>query len=238
MRNRPIAGIIAILFLLAVSLAYALEPSGPEIYVDRIDNGSVRPATSITTSGGTIATIVLNATTQNPHWKAYVGNVTGSMVLEDAQGYSIYQWNVTIPAGEVYVTRNDSIDWPSIRCANSSNIAGEEILMNHTASADDSISKTFTRNVHKSFWTGDVEFIQNQCNHTLSTFVNGSMQSSTSFFQEVVLWDTGNIVYATMMENSVIGFNTRAYDFQMIVPEKGWDGPVSSTPYYFYVELV
>jgi hypothetical protein len=238
MRLNQIEGFLVILFLLATSIAYAVDPAGPGITQIRVDNGTTRPATSITTSGGTIATIVLNATTQNPHWKAYVGNVSGRLMLEDAQGYSIYEWNLTIPAGEVYVTRNNSISWVNIRCANSSNMAYEDLIMNHTPSADDSITNTFTRNIHRSFWAANTEFAQNQCNHTLSTFVNGTAQISTSFFQEIVLWDNSNIVYATIMENSVIGFNRRDYDFQMIVPERGWDGPVTSTPYYFYVELV
>ena len=238
MRHNQIAGILVILILLAAALVYAAVPSGPGISVGGIDNGTTRPATTVTTAGGTIATIVLNATTQNPHWKAYVGNVTGRMELADAQGYSIYEWNVTIPAGEVYVTRNGSISWANIRCANSTNLATEDTAMNHTSTADDSISNTFTRNIHRSFWTASTEFVQNQCNHTLSTFVNGTTQSSTSFFQEIVLSDTSNLVYATIMENNIIGFNRQNYDFQMIVPERGWDGPVSSTAYYFYVELV
>jgi hypothetical protein len=226
------------LLMIAAASVYAAVPSGPSISQVGLDNGTVNPATMIITSGGTIATVLLNATTQNPHWKAYVGNVTGKLVLEDALSYSIYEWNVTVPAGEVYVTRNDSINWPNIICANSTNLATEDAAMNHTLSADDSISNTFTGTTHRGFWTGSVEFIANQCNHTITTYVNGTAQSPTSLFQEIVLWDRTSLVYSTIMENNLVGFNRKVYDFQMIVPERGWEGPVSSTAYYFYVELV
>ena len=230
--------VFMILLLSIVPSVLAAIPTGPQITNISIENGTSRPATMLNTSGGTITTILLNATTQNPHWKAYVGNVTGKLVLEDAGNYSIYEWTITSVAGEVYVTRNSSVDWSNIACANSSHISQEETAMNHTSSADDSIINTFTRTTHKAFWTGAVEFTQNECNHTLITYVNDTPQASTEKFQEILLWDGFSIVYTALFENRTLGFDIGYYDFQMLVPEKGWEGPVTSTPYYFYVELV
>jgi hypothetical protein len=229
--------VAGLLLALALQVVLALEPSGPHIENKGVENGSMRPATMINTSGGTITTIIINATTQNPHWKAYVGNVTGTYVLEDAQNNSIYEWSLARIAGEVYVTRNDSIDWTSIRCANASDVAMENKLMNHSSTADDNINSTFSRTTHDPFWTATKEFTQNMCNYTLVTFVNDAAQTSTSDFQEILLTDGSSIVYTSLIENSSVGFDLGRYDFQLLVPEKGWSLGTSSTPYYFYVEL-
>ncbi len=238
--NNNWKGILVLILLVSIaSFVLAAVPTGPQINITGIENGTSRSATILNTTGGTITTIVLNATTQNPHWKAYVGNVTGKLVLEDASNYSIYEWSISTVAGEVYVTRSSTtINWDSIVCANSSHVSQEETAMNHTSSADDSISNTFTRTTHQSFWTGSVEFNEDVCDYTLITYINDTPQTTTENFQEILLWDGTYIVYTTIIENTTLGFDIGYYDFQMLVPEKGWEGPVSSTAYYFYVELV
>lgn len=241
MRNKEIIWRRILFFILLITLipsVLSAIPSGPDIINKGVENGTVRPATELTTSGGTIATLIINTTTQNPRWKAYVGNVTGKLILEDARNYSIYEWSISSVAGEVYVTRNNSINWSGIQCPNSSHIAQEEIEMKHNASADDSISNTFTLSTHSPFWTAATEFTADKCNNTLITYVNDSAQDGTANFQEILLWDGASMVYTTILENKTRGFDLGYYDFQMIVPEKGWAGPVSSTPYYFYVELI
>ena len=227
-----------ILILSVIPFVLGAIPSGPEITNKGVENGSPKSATLLNTSGGTITTLVLNATTQNPHWKAYVGNVTGTLVLEDSKNYSIYEWTLTTIAGEVYVTRDNDIDWSLIECADSTDVSQEETAMNHTSSADDSISNTFTRSTHQSFWTGSVEFTQDECGYALITYVNDTAQTGTTDFEEILLWDNSSMVYTTILENKTLGFDIGHYDFQMLVPEKGWAGPVSSTAYYFYVELI
>ena len=110
--------------------------------------------------------------------------------------------------------------------------------MNHSATAIDSIGKTFNRTTHRAFWTATTEFISDECNQTLLTYVNGTIQNESTLFQEILLWDGSNMVYTTLIESNIQGFDLNVYDFQMLVPEKGWAGPVTSTNYYFYVELV
>lgn len=241
MENKEIIWRRIVFFILLFALAQTVlsaVPSGPTIINKGIENNTVRPATELTTSGGTITTLIINTTTQNPRWKAYVGNVTGKLILEDARNYSIYEWSISTVAGEVYVTRNNSINWSGIQCPNSSHVAQEEVEMKHNATADDSISNTFTLSTHSPFWTASTEFVADECNNTLITYVNDTAQSGTTDFQELLLWDGESMVYTSIIENKTQGFDLGYYDFQMIVPEKGWAGPVSSTPYYFYVELI
>jgi len=226
----------AVLFLLLLASSAMPVPEGPQITSFQTETPSVRAAANITTAGGTITTMLLNATTQNPHWKAYVGNITGRLTLRDANNYTIYDWSIAEPTGEVYVSRNNSISWSSIQCANLTHIRQEEALMNHTPTATDSIENTFSLGTHDAFYAGSVSFSQNQCNFTTATYVNSTNQST--YFQEIALYDGSSIVYTTFIEQNAQGFDFQKYDFQLIVPEKGWEGPVSSTPYYFYVELV
>ena len=95
--------------LLAGILSTAADPAGVSI----LNNATVSPtpqaAASITTAGGSFTTLLLNATTQTPRWKAYVGNVTGRFTLTDNVNSTIYDWQIASIAGKVYASRNNSI---------------------------------------------------------------------------------------------------------------------------------
>jgi len=199
-------------------------------------------------SGGFIFTINLNSEQQNSRWKAYVGNVTGTLVLEDADGYSIYDWSITTSlTGEVYATRaSGNIDWTNINCSYFNATHWENKALNHTKPYDN-ISATFNDTDNSEFYVGNVKIHENTC-PTINLNINGSSDLLDDF-EEVLLYDGGptiplddnsnfgNIVYAAIVEEDQFGYNNQTYDFQMIVPEVGLDGWSSSTAYYFYVEL-
>ncbi len=231
--------LIGIILILASFLASAV-PSGPTVTV--LFNETKQPAAAkiINTSGGTITTIVLNATTQNTRWKAYVGNVTGRLVLDDGNDNTLFDWSLTNVVGEVYTTRFEgSINWSGINCSNQTHIANENVALNHT-NKDDNITTTFNTQVHSGFYTGTRQILSNTC-FSVHTYVNSTSQQS--MFEEVVLYDgtnatNGNIVYASILERDAYGFDNQTYDFQMIVPEVGLSGFSGSTGYYFYAELI
>src|SRR5262245_15380672 len=93
-------------FLLASGMIAYAVPSGPVATLITNETKSPAGATKINTTGGSITIMKLNATTQNPRWKAYVGNVTGTLTLDDASDNSIFQWSLTRVTGEVYATRS------------------------------------------------------------------------------------------------------------------------------------
>jgi hypothetical protein len=229
--------LILIVMVTIVRLVLAV-PAGPAIV--SLTNETATPASAavINTSGGSIATMTLNATTQNMRWKAYVGNVTGKLALEDASGSIVYDWDLaTSQTGEVYATRiSSTVNWATINCSNRSSIGTEETAMNHTNNPDDNISATFNSQDHDSFWVGTVTIQSDSC-YSIHTYVNSSQQSSD--FEEVLLWDSVNsaMVYTALLEEDAYGFDNNTYDFQMIVPERGYAAWDSSTAYYFYVEL-
>ena len=238
-RNIGIAFILLVIFMFLSYYAYAI-PVGPTITEIKNETGSIRESTLINTTGGSITTMKLDVTAQNLKWKAFVGNVTGSLVLSDASNYSIYDWSLSTIVGEVYATRSSTtVSWSNINCSNLTHITNEEIALNHTSNPDDNISATFNAKNHNPFYIGTVEITSNSC-YSIHTNVNN--QSQNSSFEEIILYDgtdhqNGDIVYATNLEQDVAGYNNNPFDFQMIMPEVAlstWD---SSTAYYFYVEL-
>ncbi|MFH1849936.1 MAG: hypothetical protein ABH879_07190 [archaeon] len=230
---------LVLFVVLVLSVAYA-EPIGPAVKYVKNSSRNNSAAALINTTGGSITTMVLNASQQNMRWKAYVGNVSGELSLRDADNYSIFDWSLGTIEGEVYATRSsDSVNWSHINCSNSTHIYNEELAMNHTNNPNDNITATFAAKDHSPFYIGTRLISADSC-YSIHTNVNGSNQSSS--FEEMVLYDGtgstgGNFVYATLIENDVFGYDRSKYDFQMILPENGLDTWSSSTAYYFYVEL-
>jgi len=219
-----------------MSIVVIAEPQGPVITYNVTEYGPIQPAALVNTSGGSFTTLVLNVSYQNQRWKAYAGNVTGKLALQDSEGFSIYDWGLTTVGGQVYASRNDSVDWSSIGCAPSGIVSSEQSFLNHAASATDSINNTFSGIGHRSFYVGSTPITQNTC-PSIATFVNSSAQvlDENALFQQVLLSDSNALVYTTLLEDGAEGFNLRRYDFQMIVAESAISP--TPTPYYFYVEL-
>jgi hypothetical protein len=226
-----------ILLLLATSVnSQVPQPGGPDTMTN-ISSQSPTPSGgyAMTTSGGTITTVNINATTQNPHWKAYVGNVSGRLALQNANNRSVYDWNITSTEGEIYATRKTSIvNWNTITCAGITNIQAEQTSLNISSAEPDSITTTFNKKSHAAFYAGLTPVSANSCNST-NLYVNSAASSD---FEEVLLYDGSYMVYAALVEDSVIGFDGNRYDFQMIVPDSGLDGSQTPVTYYFYVELI
>ena len=227
-----------IILALVISSVVSSLPAGPTIISNSTQTNVPAAASQITTAGGTFTTLVLNATTQTPRWKAYVGNVTGKLSLKDANSKSIFDWTLSSVTGEVYATRNNTIDWSTIGCANSSIILSEDTSLNMTNTNADTINKTFANKIHKSFYVGST-LVQNSTCQAIATYINGSSQSvsENSSFQEILLQDNSSrMVYTTLINQNTTGFDNGKYDFQMIVAENEFQS--SPTTYYMYVELV
>ena len=226
-----------LLLLSSITLAEKL-PANPAIISNVTETISQRPLTYLNTTGGSFTTLVLNASQQNYRWKAYVGNVTGELSLQDQSNYSIYDWALSTISGNVYVSRNSSIDWSNLECANSTTIAREENYLNINSTLLDSINSTFNESTHRQFYAAAQRIDPNTC-PAISTYVNGTAQNNgqNNKFQEILLQDIrGSLLYTTIIENQILGFDNSVYDFQMIVAED--ESKQTATPYYFYMELI
>ncbi len=224
--------------LLLAPLPSALAaPPGATITYNWTETPTPASAGSSTTTGGSFTTLVLNATTQTPKWKAYVGNVTGTFTLRDAGNTSIYAWGSTFTGGEVYASRDANPDWDSISCVNAAAMSAEENYLNMTPGAADNISATFNESVHREFYAGTTHFAQGAC-PAIATYVGGQAQTNgvNNVFQEVLLRDaTNSLIWTALIDPDTLGYDNRAFDFQMIVAEDQYSA--TGNTYYFWLEL-
>ena len=218
-------------------------PAGASLTTLATDFGPNSTADSRTDSGGTITTINLDTVQQNPGWKAYIGNITGSLVLRNANDQSIYEWALADDAlsGNVFITRSNDVNWTPIKCANSSDIATEDLALGFAASASDNLNRTFNYTAHQSMTISGIGTINGNTCRSTATWVNDTVQivSNTSSFQEILLHDTVNLVYGTFIDQDSLGFdgndtNGITHDFQIIVGD-----PKNATDltYYFYADI-
>lgn len=221
--------------LLCLNFVLAIDPEGPGfLNITSNETKETQSSEVVNISGGYIATINITTTVQNPRWKAFVGDVSGSFTLDDSSGSTIYDWTSTVTSGRIYATRDSgSIEWSSVNCSNTTQLEAENTAMSHNNTYDN-ITATFSDTTHNPFWVGGVSIGQNEC-PTLNTYVDNSTQDTD--FEEMALYDGTSIIYATILENDADGFDENNYDFQMIVPENGANGFSGATAYYIYVEV-
>ena len=230
--------VLVLLFTLMVTNA---EPEGASVTNISVTQKNSSAQGSRQDPKGTITTLALSTIQQNVKWKAYVGNVSGTLVLRDAEDYAIYQWQSGgSPDGRVYITMNQTIDWSSIICANETGIYPFQTGLGHGANAMDNVNNTFSSGLHQSFQVGDIAIDESSC-PTTYTWVNSTAQtpSTTALFQEVLLMDNSfSIVFTTLMNQDTKGYRNdtgnTTFDFQAIVPD--FVG-TSTALYYFYVEI-
>ncbi len=260
-------GSLLIIITFFCGLVFA-TPIGPEVTVITNSTKVLANATKVNstmggqTPGGYIFTIKIDSLQQNNRWKGYVGNVTGTLALDDANDFTLYQWSLTSISGEVYATRSSgNINWTGINCtwiadgisntslrsnSNRTPEHNENSALSH-AGPDDNVTKTFTGTNHSSIIIGSRIIGKNEC-FTAQMFQRDAAQTYTDSdlanFTQILLYDGafnttgGNMIYATFMYPDIVGYKpTESYDFQMIVPENGAVGFTGSTAYYFYVEL-
>lgn len=240
-KQKIIIPITLITSLILLSLSAFAIPVGPTITMSANETSSnVGVGTLRADQGGNLITLLLNVSQQNFGWKAYVGNITGKLVLEDAANYSIYDWALATPNAEVYISRNGTVDWTSVNCSNQTIMETEDTALSKVSSNPDSINRTFNvTGKHKQFVVAGRTIANSTC-PSIATFTNGTETHQTNGeankFQEILLKDVANNnIYSTIAENDYNGFDNNTYDFQAIVPDDETSG--LNTAYYFYVEL-
>ena len=188
-------------------------------------------------------------------WQGYFGNVTGVIQLADSSDHIMYNWTSANPRGEVYASRNQSINWNYIECFNftadgtyaddtpqagnnslhGTNYTTLEAMYNITSGDDaDSVNNTFAYNNHPLFYTNNLDFTAGECNSTRLYNSTGQGQ-----FDEVLMYEpTGrSVIFNSIINRDADGFDGRTHDFEMLVLEDGHQTDTSPTTYYFYVEL-
>jgi len=192
---------------------------------------------------GNVTQITIDNTQITQGWQGYYGNITGTIVLDDANNNSMYTWSLADTGGEVYASRNHSISWASgdIVCADVANVSEENsIIFPGSASDDnDNITETFSLTTHPTIVVGANTITADSCQYSLATYVDDASDSGRRF-NETLLYSKSKdaIIYTAIISQDGDGFknNNQLYDFQMLVGEDGHSDSTTTT-YYFYVEL-
>ena len=238
--------VLVVITWLAVSVL-ADDPAGPEdlatLNTSRRTTGAAR---SVQAQAGNVSELSINTTTITQGWQGYYGNISGTIVLDDALNNSMYTWDLADPEGEVYASRNDSINWTSgnIICANTTHVESEGSALNFnlgTGQDVDGINETFSETTHPAFNVSSTGFASGACGFTVSTYVDDAPDASR-IFNETLLYsisDSSLIYVALIVQGGADGFKSGSenYDFQLLVAEDGHQGDTSTTDYYFYVEI-
>jgi hypothetical protein len=236
------AGIIVYLSSL-INLGTAAPAGASLTYITR-DNGSTVAAQGQQHPGGTIVTLSIDAVQQDSGWKAYIGNITGRLVLRNSDSQSIYEWYLdeSTLSGNIFVSRDNAVSWADIQCANSSIIASEQSFLGILDSASDSINSTFNASLHSSMLISGIGSILADSCQSTATYVNGTAQTvnSDASFQEILLADSDTLIYGAFINMNAQGFDNnesqdRTRDFQLIVAENKTSQ--TGTTYYFYADI-
>lgn len=226
------------LFVLSVSLVFAVVPSGvtPVEVSDTAapsDAAGTNPALA-----GNVTELTIFGYTNTQSWQGYYGNVSGTIQLADSSDNVMYNWSLADPEGEVYATVNTTVNWAGTACFNvTNNHLGLEGQYGIASDDVDGINETFNEYVHSEFYVNNIQILANSCN-SIEVF-SDDQASTAGQFEEVILeGGSGEIIFTALLEEtSVLGFDTNDHDFEMLVLEDGHGTDTATTTYYFYVEL-
>jgi|APSaa5957512622_1039677.scaffolds.fasta_scaffold05201_5 hypothetical protein len=248
------------LIIITLSLTYLslAEPNGASVTPGASERSSSGQASNHSALAGNMTELTIFAGgSDSQTWQGYYGNVSGGLTLGDSSNNVLYNWSVITPAGEVYASTNESIDWINIQCFNftatgtyvdesgtggTTNLYGTnattfENSYNIDPTDMDGINETFAANNHDLFYTSSMTFSADECS-SLQLFTNASTQEDGAF-EEMILYEpvSRSVIFSSILEKSKEGFNGKPVDFQMIVPEDGHGSDTATTPYFFFIEI-
>ncbi|MEM0230893.1 MAG: hypothetical protein QXW00_04140 [Candidatus Woesearchaeota archaeon] len=245
-----IASFLALLLAAAVLAEPQQEPIGPDS-INQLGSSRHTPAAipSRPAYAGNVTELSVYTQTTTLGWQGYYGNVTGTIVLDDANNHTMYDWAIAHPEGEIYAVIQPVADWDQVSCATPAQISTIEnntykfnTYPNGTLKPSldaDSITNTFAANFDGDFYVGSTRINATSGCKAAYLYVNDAPDPSKKF-TETLLYDqvNANLIFtAILVENTATGFDGLPHDFQMIVAENGHNGDETTTTYYFYVEL-
>jgi len=228
MRDKHTLSIAVIAIMLAILLVPGANatPDGAQLDIGTSTTKGFFAAGIIGAQGGNNTNLNASTETQTEAWQGFFGEVAGNITLQDASGFSMYEWP-DASAGTIFASRDSNVDFTSI--AGQTDCTIDEDL---TGTNSDRVNNTFTLNTSLIGWSIAGSSITSACQ--THTYVNSSAQNAS--FEEIILTDDGGTtsVYATKIEQDTLGFDNQTHDYQIIVPDTLND---TTTTYYMYVEL-
>ncbi len=218
--------------LILSSLVSAL-PNGAVVTNLTSSRANVTSAGNDSAIAGNITELAISGYSITQSWQGYFGNVTGTIMLADNSDNVMYNWSLASPEGEIYASNSSSVAWEGIQCYDEpTNMTFFENMFGISTADADGLNETFNLNNHAEFFTNNKQFTTGLCN---STKLYNSVGTGT--FDEVLLTDGPNIIFASLLLNDADGFDNNPHDFEMMVLEDGHGIDTNPTTYYFWVEL-
>ena len=240
------SALLAMIITIVAAIVVA-TPYGPTAISRENDSRadfSSESAKQIQAQAGNITQLTINTSIITYRWQGYYGNISGTITLENANGYAMYDWlsgPSFSPVGEIYAANESITSWSDIICVN---LTGNGTLGQHGINVTiiedyfgmdptdtDGGDETFT--ARDSIIVGSITLPDCPATH-----IYNSSGAQSDYWNETLLTEnaTGVIVFAADVHQDSIGFDGNPWDFQMIVGEDG--DTAETTTYYFYVELV
>lgn len=251
-----------IVFLITISylnivIVIAVQPYGANYtHINTMTAPADLPQ-SIPAQAGNVTELNIFGYSTTQSWQGYFGNITGTIQLADANDKVMYNWSLASPEGEVYASTNGSgIQWTSVQCfnftatgsydgdtagggtsLNGTNLSQLEFMFNIASDDADGVNETFIAANHSLFYTSNLEFDYGECKST--NIFSDAGKGELWKFEEVLLYEpvSSSIIFTSVLEQDLLGFDNRNHDFEMMVLEDGHGTDTQVTTYYFYVEL-
>jgi len=237
MNQKMIIGILIALF--ALTIFVSALPSGPQS-LTRSNEARLPTWDPLNTTAiaGNLTELTFNGSSITRTYQGYYGNITGFIVLSDSQNYSLYDWTLANPQGEIYAVRSATIpSWGLVSCASYNELVSEDIRLNVNETIDeDSVNNTFVVGgapdqkarfgvgelVHPQFWTANESMAADSC--PLAVMYNSSAMPSP-YFKQVLLSDNVNVPAApgTSTEGFVIYTGIIAHTLNPFAESDGFD---------------
>lgn len=249
--------ILSLIIVVLLTNGILALPNGANANIVNSTTANPDSAGNASAMAGNVTSLNIYGVSTTQSWQGYSGNVSGAIKLADGSDNVLYNWSVASPSGEVYASTNTTIQWSYIQCLNFSSLgnysddtaqAGATSLYGTNLTQlqnqyginlndTDSVNNTFIAASHTTFYTGSQQFSSTECK-SMNVFDNTGA-SVAGKFQEVLLYEpnTRSVVFTSLLEKDLSGYDQKSHDFEMLVLEDGHNGNVAVTPYYFFVEL-
>ncbi len=251
-------GLAVVPFVLLISMTIFVQGQAVPDSIDTIDIGGSGRYTGRTDGyvipafAGNVTELTITDQRSTRFWQGYFGDVTGTIVLDDANNNTFFAWNLINPQGEVYAVNTSTVpSWQNVTCVNltSGAAVSDDVRINLDGVNEqygmegaylDSFNYTFNQTLGVDVIIGPRTVTGAQGCSEAYSFVDGSWQNSV--FRETLVHDNDSaLIFVAILEINQDGFRSGVdnHDFQMLVAENGAPGgpDITTTTYYFYVEL-
>lgn len=241
-------GIIYIIVTLSLYVSGA--PTGPTIQNGTSERNTNEADSSTGTPieawAGNATSLTLNSSVITDRWQGFYGNVTGTIILDDASGYSLYNWPLTSAEGEIYAVNSSTTpNWDNLICFNFTGMPADYNMtlgdlqggLGMTSTEPDNVNNTFNMSFTGSFTIGSTNTIDRDSGCSAVSLYVSDAHDEVKFNETILMTNASDdtIVYVSILEQDATGFSGASLDFQMIVGDDGSD--TATTPYWFYMEL-